>query len=292
MRVIRHIATIKEWKTVSIELKLIDWGDGEPQYDIRKWNGNEPMKGISLRKEDLIELYDAIQEELGYDVCDVKSETQDLSFEIAESDEEVLPFGLPVTSSDEKDLSNCETEEILNYRNVIVHDKFDSCVKEHHEYEEVLAIVSVYTKSGVEALTIPARHCKTCGAYYISSITYNNLIKKGRILCKVVTKNEYNKYIKNTAFGDLEFQSILAITGYNVNSKDALSDTCRQTILSRAINDGVYTKEKALNHISFLIKLNEDKDNMAYAVEKWKRDQEFLRGGIIGNTIKVAGVVM
>lgn len=44
--------------------------------------------------------------------------------------------------------------------------------------------------------------------------------------------------------------------------------------------------------ISFLIKLNEDKDNMAYAVEKWKRDQEFLRGGIIGNTIKVAGVVM
>lgn len=37
MKIIKKIATIKEWKNVSIELNLIDWGDGKAKYDLRKW---------------------------------------------------------------------------------------------------------------------------------------------------------------------------------------------------------------------------------------------------------------
>lgn len=49
-------------------------------------------------------------------------------------------------------------------------------------------------------------------------------------------------------------------------------------ILTRAINADVFSKKKAINHLSFLIKLNADKDNFADAVAKWKRDRDFLLG--------------
>jgi hypothetical protein len=49
------------------ELNLISWNDGEPKYDIRTWQGQEHArmgKGISLNKDELIQLKALIEEEL------------------------------------------------------------------------------------------------------------------------------------------------------------------------------------------------------------------------------------
>lgn len=90
-KVIEHIATIKEWKSVSIELNIVDWGDGKKKYDIRKWSGKEPLKGISMDKEDLHSLYNILGKELGF-----SEEEIDLPFGadgvVAFNDEDDLPF--------------------------------------------------------------------------------------------------------------------------------------------------------------------------------------------------------
>lgn len=174
---------------------------------------------------------------------------------------------------------NIDCDEWLNQRNANIEDMSR---KQKEKYDRI---------RGVTDVKIKARHCKTCGAYYISNFTYADLKKNGTILCKVVTKKEYNNFIKNTEFVNLDFQSILAITGYTVNAQDNLSDSCRQAILDRAIHDGIYTKQKAINHISFLIKLNEDKTNMSNAVDKWKRDREFLTGIKDRDIVKISGIV-
>lgn len=49
------------------ELRLISWNGSKPKYDIRGWytddDGNERMtKGITLDREELISLYDILQE--------------------------------------------------------------------------------------------------------------------------------------------------------------------------------------------------------------------------------------
>ena len=48
-------------------LTLISWGGREPKYDIRAWNESMtiPNKGVTLTKEDLYDLYNLIEEELG-----------------------------------------------------------------------------------------------------------------------------------------------------------------------------------------------------------------------------------
>ena len=53
-KVIKHLGMLSApvgdtAKTVSI----IQWGDLEPSLDIRKWENNEPKKGISIRGDEI-----------------------------------------------------------------------------------------------------------------------------------------------------------------------------------------------------------------------------------------------
>lgn len=291
MKIIKRIATIKKWKNVSIELNLIDWGDGKPKYDLRKWENETPLKGVSMDRDSLEALYRAVSKELDHE-SEQSSDNNDIDIEELPFNDNIeyetdLPFDIHTSDNEEQ-----EYQAVLDYHNVVVHDNIDECIHSGHDYVKVSATVPVYTNSGVQELTIPAFHCKTCKAYYISSLSYNSLISHGSILCRVVNKKEYNLFIKNKDFRDLYTQSILNIIGYTVNSKDDLSDACRQTILTRAINAGVFSKKKAINHLSFLIKLNADKDNFMDAVAKWKRDRDFLLGKKAAvDAIKVTGII-
>ena len=65
MKIIRHIATIKEWKTVSLELNVIEWNLGKSKYDLRKWRDGEPTKnGVTFEREELEDLFLALEKEL------------------------------------------------------------------------------------------------------------------------------------------------------------------------------------------------------------------------------------
>lgn len=155
-----------------------------------------------------------------------------------------------------------------------------------HYFEELNTYVDVYKSDGVRRISVPVKYCRNCNAYYISFAEYEKVTQNGRILCRVVSKKEYNQFIKNRLFVDLDFQSILSIVGYTVSAGAGLTDKCRQEILKRAIETGVFSKNKAINHISFLIKLNEGKVTMQQAVEKWKKDREYLCGDKVNIKIK------
>ncbi len=85
--------------------------------------------------------------------------------------------------------------------------------------------------------------------------------------------------MKNSGFsGELDVESVLYRFGYNVSEKDGYSDSYRQSILSAAIESGVISKKGAINHLRYLIKLNEKKSNLAKAREKWNKDIAYLSG--------------
>ncbi len=264
-QVIKHIDTIKEWSYMDIQLNLIKWGDIPAKYDIRKWEGEEPRKGISLSKEESEALLFALAKELGYQCTRIK---QDQS-------EEQIPFGLTDDNSDE----NYSEPVVIDYRNFVVHSNISECEKNNHEYEDITAVVPLMSKGygSVKTVEFPARFCKTCKTYYISEFTYNKLKNQGRLLCQVASLQEYKEYTKAKLFGDLKPQNILNIIGYNVDAKNGLSDSQRRTILMYAIEEGVVSKKEAINHISFLIKLNE-KTNKLDALQKWKSDRDYLQG--------------
>ena len=254
--IIRHISKIKEWNSVSIQFNEMKWYNGKPKYDLRKWEDGEPKKGITLEREDLEKLYIALGRELGYEQHDKK--------EIEE-----IPF---INNSVEENV-----EELMDYRNFIVYGAYEDCIKKGHDCQDITVIVPYYYNGKVKEIKLPARKCKTCKKYYISNYQYNTLMKKGRILCQVVSKKEYEEYSKEQEAGGLSEQSILNIVGYTVNSNDDYSDDYRHNVLKYAIAEEIFTKEKAIRHISWLIKLNENKSNMEESVKKWRSDRDYLR---------------
>ena len=59
---IKNIGVISETKSTTLEFNVIDWNKGSLKYDIRKWgkDGTIPYKGITLSKDECIQLRDII----------------------------------------------------------------------------------------------------------------------------------------------------------------------------------------------------------------------------------------
>ena len=68
--IVEPIAVLSEnEKGYTKEINLISWNGAEPKFDIRNWHpGRERSgKGITLTKEEIINLMDAMEEVLGDD---------------------------------------------------------------------------------------------------------------------------------------------------------------------------------------------------------------------------------
>lgn len=68
--IVESIAVLSESeKGYTKELNLVSWNGAEPKFDIRNWHpGRERSgKGITLTKEEIINLMDAMEEVLGDD---------------------------------------------------------------------------------------------------------------------------------------------------------------------------------------------------------------------------------
>ncbi|WP_027120923.1 YdbC family protein [Mycoplasmopsis lipofaciens] len=66
-KIVRSIGKIAETSGgYTKELNLVSWNNGEPKYDIRDWSEDHARssKGITLNKDELIELKKLLDEEL------------------------------------------------------------------------------------------------------------------------------------------------------------------------------------------------------------------------------------
>ncbi len=268
--IIKRIATIKEWSASSLELNLVKWGNNPEKYDLRRWEGDIPGKGVTMSADEMQLLFDAIGEELDlFEDEDTYSSENDFDEDGEEED--------PV-------------QEEIDYRSFFVHGYDGRCNKDgHYNQEEVIAVIQILSRDmTVKEVEVPAVFCQKCNAYYISEQDYLRIAGKGRLLCQLMSVEEYNKYKKEMQFGDLKPQSILHIIGYNVSAVDNFSDLYRQRILSFAIDSGIITKKNAIGYLSFFIKMNEGNPKFDQAVQKWHRDRDFLTGYVTGKNRYVA----
>ena len=56
-RLIKHLAVLAEAENIPMKMaSIVQWKDLEPSLDIRKWEGENPKKGISLRGDEIRKL--------------------------------------------------------------------------------------------------------------------------------------------------------------------------------------------------------------------------------------------
>lgn len=244
--IIENIATINRSGGKTLELNRIKWFDRPESYDLRLWDGETPLKGVSMSEEEWIEL------------CHTFEEYED-------NDEEHEGDGEIYYQPD---------EEEIDYRDFFIHTNTPYC---SHKCRPIIAAVHQYSRGKVKMISFDANYCPICSLYYITESTYRRITQDGRILCQLLSIDEYLDYKRRKEYGDLQPQGILKMIGYTVNARDDLSEDARHTVLQYAIDEGVLEKKRVVSYLEYFIRLNRNVENNKKAVEKWADDLDWIR---------------
>ena len=267
----REIAIIEERGGETVELNYIKWGNNPAKYDLRRWNDDgEPLKGITISEEGLEELYWALSEELGYGSRE--DETEDLYDKSDEDDDH----------SDEEDEEENDDMLTIDYRSFFVMKSMYECDQKEHDYSDVIATVPIMIDDEFKNIEFPAIYCRDCNVYYVTESIYNELKSRGKVLCQMLTDEEYKRYLEGMDFGELSPKGPLYLLGYTVArdkyGDDILTSAERKQLLDWIIGNGIMKKKKVLFYLDLFIKKNQGRTNMSIPVQKWREDKEYLTG--------------
>ena len=245
---IKNIVTIDRPGGRTLELNIIKWFDRPESYDLRLWDGDTPLKGVSFSEDEWIEILEA-DERYDYEEYDEEDDDQD------EVDDDII-------------------EEELDYKDFFIHSDEQYC---NHRCRPIIAMVHQYYRGNVRLISFNANYCPICGVYYITENTFYRITREGRVLCQLLSREEYKEYKKQEEYGELKPQSVLNMIGYNVNAKSDLSEDTRRTVLKYAIDEGVVTKKRVISYLEYFIRLNRNVRNNKNAVEKWADDLDWVQ---------------
>lgn len=159
---------------------------------------------------------------------------------------------------------------------LIVRCNIFKCMHEEHEIQNITAVVKILLEDGREEdVQISAGYCQQCNVYFIMESTYQELKRKGIILCRVTDSKTYAKggFMNGSKLAQ---ESILMQYGYNVSQTVGLSARQRQKILAVMIDNKVLSKSEIISYLDFFIRQHGSRNNMGVAISKWEDDREFV----------------
>ena len=189
-----------------------------------------------------------------------------------------------------EEIERYQERERIYFNDFVTTTDVNNCTKQKHEIESINALIFILRRDGsVLPKKVPASYCKTCNRYYLSKWQFENISEYGTPLCQVIHEHGNKHSKQNSYYGNLNAESILHRSGYNVSSTENLSDAQRHTILVFLAESGLYPKSKIKGHLTWLIKCKEGDPKMSNAVGKWESDRMFIDTYKMGSN-RVVGV--
>lgn len=165
------------------------------------------------------------------------------------------------------------TYNLIDARSFVIRaDNYNECFG--HNVENIDAVIDVFDGNEIKTIEVQAYYCNTCGVYYLNEREYLRANKCGRLICQILSLNEYKK-MKNKMGYSLNPESVLKSYGYSAAQKDQLSEKTRRAILEVIIEKNVLTKKEVIDYLIFFIKYH---PHASQAIEKWKSDISYLNG--------------
>lgn len=164
----------------------------------------------------------------------------------------------------------------IGVKDFIIRGNVFRCMHKLHQIQNVDAEVKVSLNNGEDKLfQISAGYCQQCNVYFIMESTYQELKRKGIILCRITDSKTYAKggFMNGSKLAQ---ESILMQYGYNVSQTVGLSARQRQKILAVMIDNKVLSKSEIISYLDFFIRQHGSRNNMGVAISKWEDDREFV----------------
>lgn len=180
-----------------------------------------------------------------------------------------------ITSKSEPSLPEIGLKDFVVRANVF------KCMHNKHKIDNVVAMINIDDNGKRKQIKISAGYCSQCKIYFIMDSTYQNLKKKGMVLCRVTDEKNYMKggYVNGIKLAQ---ESLLMQYGYNVSQTEGLTATARQKILAVIIDNKIMSKSEIISYIDFFISQRSSNSRMEVAISKWEADREFVENYKIG----------
>lgn len=188
----------------------------------------------------------------------------------------------------EKNVKQNNTKNItkIGFKDFVVRSNVFKCTHDKHKIDNVVAEIYIDEDGKKHLEKISAGYCPQCNIYFIMESTYENLKRRGIILCRISDRKNYMKMIYSTNGLKLAKESILMQYGYNVSQIKGLSKLRRQKILAVIIDNDVLSKSEIISYLDFFIRQRSHMSNMETAISKWEEDEEFVEHYRIGEYTK------
>ena len=167
------------------------------------------------------------------------------------------------------------------------------CTKKGHKVTPYCGLIKLINPEGEEIEEkVYLGYCRDCDVFYIFARDYGYICKNGKPQCKVIDAST-KKVLSDVAF-EFNSKSILSEIGYNVQASSGLNDEERQDILKKAISEKIISENEILNLLELQIHLHSGDAKYRNAIEKWKKDSDFVKSYGIesGRTKRISSIKM
>ena len=171
------------------------------------------------------------------------------------------------------------TQKEITFNDVIVLSNIASCTTKDHGLIDVTARIPVFLDDGnIGFVDINTSYCPKCNKYIMLKTDFKQI--EGVIACKVVDYTTIQNGNNNYYDDEIEIkqkESILYQYGYNVKTKEDLSDKQRHIILASVVESQILTREQICLHLDTLIERGSKIEKWEPATQKWKQDRQYVK---------------
>ena len=164
----------------------------------------------------------------------------------------------------------------LIFNDVIVLSNLISCTSKGHNLNDISAQIPVFAIDGsINFIDLNISYCNSCNKYIMLKQDFKQI--DGIVACKVIDQT-INKDRSNIDEIEIkQSESLLYQYGYNVKTKDNLSDRQRHLILASVVESGILTRAQICSHLDTLIERGNKIEKWKLATQKWKQDRQYVK---------------
>ena len=168
----------------------------------------------------------------------------------------------------------------ISFHDIIVLSNIISCTTKEHFLDDVLVQIPVFNVDGsIGFIKLNVSYCKTCDKYIMLKNDFKLI--EGIIACKVIDQTVIHSKNDRDDIEIKQYESVLYQYGYNVKTKDNLSDKQRHLILAAVVESGILTREQICSHLDTLIERGSKIEKWELATQKWKQDRHLDRKSVV-----------
>lgn len=164
----------------------------------------------------------------------------------------------------------------INFADVIVLSNINYCTHKGHSVNDVIAHIPTFTPDGkIVYIDMNLTYCNKCDKYIMLKSDFKSI--SDIIACEVIDETISYNYDNNDSIEISQSESILYKYGYNVKTKEDISDKQRHLILAAVIESGILTRDQICSHLDTLIERGSKIEKWKLATQKWMQDRQYVK---------------